>query len=412
MLTRDKIAAAMVGAGLLCVCASADVYASGFAIAEQGASSSALGNAATARGDLPEAGFYNPAGYALGDEPLRLRFGAGASVLSPTIEHTGAGGDVTRSQGGLTPIPRMHLGVGVGKFATSLSIDAPFGSSVTWPDGWDGRYELERTSLSVLELGLNAAFAPTRVIALSGGVRFQSSTLGIARAIDVVEPGADGGVEITAAGTGVGWGASLLFMPIEPLTMGLSFRSRSTHAMSGSADFRDIPIELEDAARDTKVSTTFVMPGRFALGAAWDFGPGVLSVDMEHWAWATTQELVLDFEDEGVADVTQPRRWRPSFAGALGYEHRLLGGEVLLRAGGRVDATPVPVDTLGPSSPDGLRASAALGGGWRPDWGGMIDLSAGYTSIGSRETSAAGSLPGSYAGGYWSLALDVGFRLE
>ena len=285
----------------------------------------------------------------------------------------------------------------------------PFGSSIDWGEDWAGRYEIESSSLQVLELGANVAVRPLPVISLSGGIRLQSSTLGISRDIDVADPERDTSVDITGSAAGIGAQASLLLRPIKPFTIGFSYRSRVTHNFEGVANFNDVPIELEERAHDTNMTTTFVMPGRFAFGLAFDYGSGVASADVEYFAWSTTEQLVIDFEDEGMDDVVQDRQWQNTLALRLGYEHRLLADLLALRAGFAYDASPVPDQTVGPSSPDGPRITGAVGAGVRAPFGLLANVSASYTRITPREVMNEESLPGSYDGSFLALGLDVGF---
>jgi long-chain fatty acid transport protein len=386
-------------------------HAGGFAISEQGATSGALAGAVTARQDLPEAGFYNPASYIAKDgiKPFSFTGVLGATLLRPTIQHTSPDGEVTQVGPENTPVPRLHLGGGVGMFGGSLSLDVPFGSSIDWGEDWAGRYEIKSSSLQVLELGANVAVRPIRFLSLSGGVRLQSSTLGIARDIDVADPERDTSVNITGSAAGVGGQASLLLRPIEQFTIGFSYRSRVTHNFEGVANFDDVPIELEDRAHDTQMTTRFVMPGRFAFGLAFDHGSGTASADVEYFTWSSTEQLVIDFEDEQMDDVVQPRGWKNTLALRLGYEHRLLADLIALRAGFAYDAPPVPDQTVGPSSPDGPRITGALGAGVRAPFGLLANVSASYTKISEREVVNEASLPGSYEGSFLALGLDIGF---
>ena len=401
----------VASAGALLFGHAREAHAGGFAISEQGATSGALAGAATARQDLPEAGFYNPAAYIAKDglKPFSFTGVLGATLLRPTITHTSPGGEATQVGPSNTPVPRLHVGGGVGIFGGSLSLDVPFGSSIDWGEDWAGRYEIKSSSLQVLELGANVAVRPLPVISLSGGIRLQSSTLGISRDIDVADPERETSVDITGSAAGIGAQASLLLRPIKPFTIGFSYRSRVTHNFEGVANFNDVPIELEDRAHDTNMTTTFVMPGRFAFGLAFDHGSGVASADLEYFAWSTTEQLVIDFEDEGMDDVVQDRQWKNTLALRLGYEHRFLADLLALRAGFAYDASPVPDQTVGPSSPDGPRITGAVGAGVRAPFGLLANVSASYTRITPREVIDEESLPGSYDGSFLALGLDVGF---
>lgn len=390
--------------------APAQALAAGFAIGEQGAASGALAGAATARPDLPEAGFYNPAGYVLMDAatPWSARGVLGLTLIRPRLTHTSQEVE-TRAGSSFTPLPRVHLGGGTKWLGASASFDVPFGSSIDWGRAWPGRHELTSSSLQVLEFGANLASRPHRLLALSAGARLQTSALEIKRRVDVAAPERDARVHLLGEARGLGLQASLLVMPLDSLTFGLTYRSRVTHDFKGVADFEDIPIELEDRAHDTPMSARFVMPSRLALGGAFDHATGVVSADLEVWGWQTTRELVIDFEDEGMEDVRQPREWERTVAARVGYEHRLLAELLRLRVGAALDASPVPDETVGPSSPDGRRLTGSLGAGYVAPFGLSASLGVSYTRIMARDAAAQATLPGRYEGDIFALSFDVGF---
>lgn len=381
-----------VGCACVVMSAASVALGAGFAINEQGASSAALGGAATARADLPERGFYNPAAYALSSS-----MSLSLAMINPSLYNQAATG-TTESESSLSPVPALYGGVNLGDFGLGLSLNAPFGSGAEWPKGWAGRYDSQGSSLQVLELGASGAWRPLKPLAISAGVRLQSLSFETARAIDVVNPDQDASVTITGSDSAVTWMASALFMPIKPLTLGLSYRAGAEHAASGVADFSDVPIELESRAHDSRATTGFKLPGRLALGAAYDLGPGVLSLDVEYWRWSVVKAQVVDFEDEQLTDVVAARDWSDTFTLRAGYEHRVLPKRLVMRAGFFYDPTPAPAQTLGASSPDGDRIGATLGAGLALPLDLEANLSLGYTALLARSSESPTAQPGEYGG--------------
>lgn len=394
----------------VCLCAPAAAQAAGFALAEQGAAHQGLAGATVAREEVGSAGFSNPAAYGMAPG---LRAMVGVAFVAPTIVHA-ADGATTETESGVSTLPQLHVGgafeTPAGRFGGHVALFAPYGSRVVWPDGWSGRYEVQRTGLQVVEVSAGVTYSPARWLSVSAGPRLLLGSLETSRDIDVVDPTRDTSVEVVTDGQAWGWQVSVMSQPVERLTLGASWRSGAKIALSGTADFQDVPIELSGRARDTRVTATLPTPHRVTVGGAWDFGPGSLSLDIEYFSWSVFESLVLDFEDERVGDVTQQRRWEDTVAVRVGWEHRLVDEQLRLRAGGAWDPSPGPTDTLAPSSPDTDRVSMGLGAGWcfEDMLGLSVDGAVGYTALLEREVSDPELFAGSYSGRLWTAGVSVG----
>ena len=410
-----------------CAATSSQVMAAGFELPDAGAAATGVGGAATARGDLTEAAYYNPAAFALRARPRRrLRkaifkrepwgFAAslGASLLAPSLRYASPSGREATSQGGASYVPRVYLGGGVGRFGFALVVHAPYGSSIRWPATWAGRTELLTSELRVLEYAPQIAVRVLDDLALSMGVRLQQATLGTSRAIAFPGEG-DASVRISADASSVALAMSALYEPLPWLSLGTSVRSGSALDFAGEADFQNVPRELQASARDSPVSVQGLhLPLRAAFGASVSLTRfGRLQADLIYYGWHRNEALQIDFEDEAVEDVTQPRQWRRSFTARFGYEYdELWSGRLALRAGGFVDDTPVPRATLSAASPDGLKLGVTAGVGAVDlfSTGLQFQLAGSATSIGRREVALEGVTPGSYGGRLLALHVDVGYR--
>ncbi len=405
----------LIGA-LWCAIMSAPstAYAAGFALSERGAGPSGVAGAATAREDLAGSLLYNPAIIAARRPEipgnLRILATVGASLLAPTVTYTAPDGEATDTVNGPTTSPRSVFGFGTKRWGITLTQAVRFGSRIEWPDDWAGRTAVTSSRLQVVDFEVNGAWRPVPWLALAAGPRFQQGQLGIERAIDVADPERDARVEIAARGWGFAGQASALASPGDAWDVGVSYRSRTHLTMSGGADFSDIPVELSQQAQDTRLDASLVLPPEVALGGAWRWRAGVVSMDITYTGWQTVDAITIDFDEESVEDTAQQRDWRATPSIRAGYEHRLFGERLALRAGAAFEPTPVPDETVGPSSPDGDRWIGAIGAGYRSASWWVVDLSATYTFISERVamTTPIGRYSGRYSGRIFSVGLDVG----
>lgn len=395
---------------LLCAAFPADASAAGFAVAEQGAAALGVGGAATAREDLPDAGFYNPAAA-----PAGVRATLGASAIWPALRHTDPATQTrTNAEAHAATPPFVHLGwigdFGQHRFGGIVSGLVPFGAGLAWPETWMGRFEVTAIELQVFEAAATAvygvALSEQFEVGGSGSLRAMRSTVTLHRRLDAIdsEPSVMLGGEAQSLG-----GAAALWGRLGQVRGGLTYRSAARLDFEGAADFREVPPELSGAAHDQEVTTSVSLPERVAVGAAWDPGWGAFSVDVEYFNWSRFETFGIDFADEGTPDVEEPRNWRSTVAVRGGYEHRLLGRALALRAGLAFDPTPSPTDTLSPTLPDASRVVATLGAGYLFDFGMRIDVA--LANVALLETTATGDdvFPGTYGGGARIVSLGIGF---
>ncbi len=384
---------------MILLLSGARARASGFAIMEQGAASSALGGAATARGDLAEAAFYNPAAA-----PSQRVVGINATLLSATLTHSGQSGRAMSQ--GTSVIPAVHGMWGSGAWGASVSFGAPFGSRLSWDEGWEGRYEATASTLRALELAPSASARPLAWLALAAGPRLQQLQLGVTRAIDTVDA-PDGRVALQASGWHVGWQVAALIEPLPSLRVGLTYRSAIHQTLRGIARFEAIPVELQSRARDGDLSSAITTPDRVAMGVAYAYKRTTLSLDLERLGWGAVDQITFDFDDPQVSDVTQQRRWSSTITARAGIEHRLMEGALALRLGGHYDPSPVPAQTLSPTSPDSARWGFALGAGYALSANLSAALSVSLSTLTERVAENPDSVEGSYQGRLVSAALGA-----
>lgn len=366
--------------------------AGGSALGEQSASAAAQGGTGAARTEDPSAAWYNPAALA---DAGGWRSGAGMLVVAPTIEARAQDGSWSeRTSPAFKTPPHAYVSWAKRDLAAGLSVNVPFGSGMSWPSAWEGRYEVVDSSLQVIRAQPFAAyrFGAVRVAA---GPHVDVAQLRVHRKLDMVDT--EGDVDLHFAGYGVGAHAAVLVDASRSLTFGFVAKSRTTLAMSGKADFRT-PDAFDAKAHDQDAKTSITVPDLFSAGVSWRATPGwTLAADAGVATWDVWDEITVDFEDPATPDSTTRPRWHTQ-AWLRGGAERRLGSKGSARAGFVIDPSPAPASTLAPNAPDADRFGVTAGLGWRVREGMSVDAFYEYLTLARRDSANADSLPASYGG--------------
>lgn len=374
--------------------------AGGFALEEQTALAGGTGGASTARSGDPGAAWYNPA--ALADDG-GVRLGIGVLAAFPSLRAEAMDGSwQTNSQSNVATPPHLNLSYAEGELAYGVSVGVPYGAGVTWPADWAGRHEILSTQLEVFRAGAFVAwrFGKLRV---AGGVHVDFARLRINRTLDFVDT--EGDVKLDMTGNAIGFDVAAFYQATPELDVGLSYKSRSSLAMTGGADFT-APDAFAVKTTDQHVATTVNLPDRIALGARWRAGKLSLLGDLIVTLWGVNQQTVIDFEIDDTPDVIQTNRWSSTVGLRLGAEYALTQA-VAARGGAFYDPSPAPAERLAPTSPDSHRVGLTVGGSYRVAEGYTVDLFYEYMHILSRETMSMDNLAARYGGRAQMIGLGL-----
>ncbi len=390
-----------VGTAILWSVTAAD--AGGFGLAEQSPVAGGTGGAGTARSDDAGAAWYNPAALADGSG---LRVGVGIMAALPAL-HVASPDQSWQadSESGVSTPPHIFASYARGDFAAGLSFGVPYGGGVTWPEEWEGRHEIISSQLMVFRAAPFAAWRHGR-FSVSGGVHVDFGRLQIARSLDFVDT--EGDVALDLDGHSVGFDLAA-FVALSPsIDAGLSYKSRSTIALSGAADFTS-PDAFDAKTADQQASAELSLPDRLAAGARWKRGRVAVLADLIVNWWKVNEELVIDFENDATPDAVQKNNWQSTLSLRAGAEYRLLPGTEV-RGGAFVDPSPAETQNLAPSSPDAWRVGGTVGLSRALTRDLTADLFYEYVHFLGRESQNPESLAANY-GGHIQF-LGVGLRLQ
>lgn len=367
--------------------------AGGFEVPYQDARSAAMGGAGTTvPGSSPALVPMGPS-LAIGVAAARPRITATAlsQAHDAPWESTTGGGSF---------IPHLHASVGLDSVAFGLDAGVPFGGGVTWEDDWQGRFDIQQSRTQVLRVApyLTGRFGR---VAVSGGVHVDHATLEVRKATDHVSE--EGTAHLLLRDRGIGADVAVAFAA-GPVLLGARWQGRTRYDLAGHADF-DVPDAFAGTLPDQTVSAAWSTPDRVALG----LGAQGFHADVVWTRWSVLDELVFVLPESD--DVVQPYDWKNSWALRLGVEAERQGFD--LRAGGAIDGLggpPGPVETLSPSSPDGVRIQLTAGAGRQLHDNVRVDAFAEHLRILARDSESPSAIEASYAGQAWVGGLTLSVR--
>jgi len=306
----------------------------------------------------------------------------------------------SRTENPLAVVPSLGFSMGGSAWAAGLAVNVPFAGGVRWPEDWPRRFEVVSSSTRVFRLSpfVGTGFGQ---LSIAGGPHINFASLAVSKATNHVSE--EGFVAMELAGRSIGVHLSL-HVDLEPVDLGLVYRSRSRVSLSGLADF-DVPGAFAATYPDQAVSSELVLPDSLVLGLAW----GHFRLDVSVMMWSLNEEQVFDFAES--EDLVRVNAWQNSVAVRLGAEQPL--GPLTVRGGLYLDGLtgpPVPAETLSPASPDSQRIGLTLGAGRSILDHVELNASVEHLRLLQRSSESPDAAQASYIGAAWIVGFGVQTR--
>jgi long-chain fatty acid transport protein len=354
---------------VLAVAASGEARAAGTALDLQ--SARAVGMAGSVVGFVDDASaiYYNPAGIAQGQG---IDVMIGATGILPLFKVTAANGIETSGDHSLIPPPHLYATYGISDLLTvGVGVFTPFGLSISWPDGYPGRFQATSVAEKLFDINPTVAlhFGPVRI---GAGAQIVRATVELQRNINLgstpnsytpPEPA----VDLAASTWGFGGNAGIQVDIIEKvLQVGASYRSRVTYNFNnGQAHFSNIPTQFQGQIFDQGGSTVETTPDVVGVGVAFKpLGCLTLDADVTYFGWQVFGSIPLTFPASPLLSTNEVKSWHHTWNYRIGAEW-IVDEHWALRGGLMYDPTPGPTATLQPDVPDSTRWNFAGGFGWR-----------------------------------------------
>lgn len=401
--------------------AASPAWASGFALREE--SAEGLGNAyagQTAKAYNSSTVYYNPAGMVLlkDDEVAST-----VSWIAPQAKFHGSnsspfGGDVAGTTG-QDAIKDAAIGTVFAAYrlnpdwSLGLSIAVPYGMRSEYKEDWVGRYQALTSDVTDIEFSPVVAYRINDQWSVGGGPRIDYLSAKLTQAINFQAVGAGAGLPSAVYGAygdglarvrgddvGVGYVLSTLYQYDPATRVGLTYRSRINHELSGDAYYQNTPSLLSSAFVNQDAKAKITLPDSLTMGLYRDLSPrwAVMSdVSWTHWSLFKTLNVT---GDNGAAISSTNEKWSDSWFVSLGTNYKP-ADDWVLHAGVAYDQSPVKDDNRTARIPDTDRYWLSFGASYTLTP--RSDVHLGYThlfadkgTINETANSAAGTLTGSY----------------
>ena len=310
----------------------------------------------------------------------------------------GSGGD-----GGTTKaIPALFFAMPLSdRWAIGAGFNVPFGFQTNYDPGWVGRYQALESKLQSLAITVSAAYALTDTFSIGASVIGQRTSATLSQAVDfgailaanpALPPGAflpqsaDGFAQVKGNDWGYGWQLGFLWKATDADRIGLDYRSKIDHTLTGNATF-GVPATVAPVLaaspvpvfQNTAASADFDTPATaeaswwHTLNEQWSFG-----ADAGYTQWSSLKGLTVLYANPAQPMTTEVFNWENSWFGSVGAEYKF-DPAWTLRGGLAIDGTPTSADTRDPRVPDATRRWVTVGLGYKPDQHWNFDL--GYAHL-------------------------------
>lgn len=429
-----------VMAAVICVLTQAlttgTAVAGGFSLfVESG--TAAVGNAQAGSAALAEDAttvFFNPAGLARlqgrqlsmvasGVRPSANFSNSGSTSAIPAIPLRGDnGGDA----GSWAFVPAAFYAMDVtSRLKFGVGLNAPFGLKTEYDNGWVGRYHALKSELETISITPALAFKVNDTVSLGVGFIAERARAELTKAIDfgaacfgsafgpaactaagILPQTKDGKVKVEGDDWGFGFSLGALFQVVPSTRVGVAYRSKITHEISGDATFTKpalpAPFTLltsTPATTNTSAKASVTLPDTLSVSAVTQINPKWSVLGDVTWTnWSRLDELRVRFSN-GAPDSVTPENWRDTVRLALAVNYQ--ASDVWkLRTGVAYDPTPVKDKFRTPRIPDENRVWLALGTNVKVTPASSLDFAYAHlfvkdASINDR-VAGAGTLRGNY----------------
>jgi long-chain fatty acid transport protein len=414
----------------------APLFASGFQLIEQNASG--LGNAFAGQAagvKNASAIYFNPAAltrtkgwnFVASVEPI----GVGTTFTNSASAVPFAGpykfnvplGNEGGDAGKWIPVPNGYLsGQVADRVWLGVGFNIPFGLETDWDPQWMGRFHATKSKVQAMNVNPTITLQVTEALSIGGGANYQHlkadfnsgvaygglAFAGTAQAVagypPALQAAALGAVvaQLGPSGTALegeglisgdssawGWNAGALLKLGAQAHVGVSYRSKITHDLTGDVTFDGAPTfslpgalapigtAINAKFANGPVKTTIVMPDTWSVAAAWEGEKVEVLADWTWTGWDSIADLDIARED-GSALSSVPLQFQNTWRAGLGVNYRF-NEAWMLRLGTAYDKSPVQDQYRTPRLPDDNRVWAATGFQWNVNK--KVAVDAGYAHI-------------------------------
>ena len=379
--------------------------AGGFHVQEQSARAVGRAFSGEAADSGPASLWWNPAAIGFGTGRGEAYLGVHRVIVDADVEDTGS--TIRRPVPGLPPMPvggaslqKNPIDKGLipnlgaawrlnDRWAVGLTVNAPFNFTTRYGLDSFTRYQALKSRLFNIDIQPTLAWTPTPQLALGLGVDITYADATLSNALPNPSPLApDGASNLTGNGWDYGWTAGLQWKPVEPVTLGLSYRSGVKHRLDGRVTVAGLLGPAAAANLDAPGEATFETPSILTASGRWRATDRLtLNAQVQRFDWSAFDAIRVTFA--GRTQVS-PQDYEDTTSIAVGADYAL-SPQWTLRAGVQRDPTPTPDIGRTTRVPDGDRWLYAAGFSFNPSERMAVDVGAAYIHFADSEVDSDAS---------------------
>ena len=215
----------LLAGGVLLVSASA-ASASGFQVNLGGQKNIGMGGVGVGLSLDQAAMFYNPGALAMVREN-GVQLGFNGAIARSSYRSTD-GGDQRQLDNKLVTPFNFYAGFGPkdAKYKFGVAVYTPYGSTLKYADGWEGRYALTEITLQSVYVQPTASYAITPTLSVGAGLMILAyGSVNLQK--DLPLPTGPGHITLDGkTKTQFGYNAGIFFKPSDKMSVGVSYRSK------------------------------------------------------------------------------------------------------------------------------------------------------------------------------------------
>ncbi|MDB5236262.1 MAG: hypothetical protein JWR44_3255 [Hymenobacter sp.] len=372
----------LLAGGTLLVSASA-ASASGFQVNLGGQKNIGMGGVGVGLSLDQAAMFYNPGALALVREN-GVQVGFNAAIARSSFRSVNGGEQRQLNNTLVTPF-NFYAGFGPkdAKYKFGVAVYTPYGSTLKYADGWEGRYALTEITLEAVYVQPTFSYAVTPQLSVGAGLMILAyGAVNLQK--DLPLPTGNGHITLDGkAKTQFGYNAGVFFKPSDKLSLGVSYRSKIDATVdNGTVEYTGLATGAS-AATVNRGFTATNFNATLPLPAVANIGVGVLAtdkltigLDASLTFWSAYRNLDFTFSGNngnagaatdantglvgGNSFSSSKRYYQDALAFRLGGQYKV-SDKLAVRAGTSYDFTAVKEGYVGPETPDADRVIGTAG---------------------------------------------------
>ena len=349
--------------------------AGGFQVNTQGQKALGMGGAFTGCGMDASTVYFNPGAISL--LSYKQQAIVGGNIIFPKVAvRTAAVAEEHMTSPPGHPVFLYYTGKINKHLALGMAVNNQFGSTVSYPDNWQGKYIVQKLALKTFMYQPTLSYQYKNKIGFGLGYVYSTADFEYKKALPVASSSSDNGVvTLNGKSTSTGYNAGLFCTPFESMSIGVSYRSKLQMPLNeGLASFTEIPSALASVFPETtRFNSSLTLPAVLSAGVKVQPDSSkklLIAFDVVRTYWSSYDTLRFDFANEATPDSKVTKDWKNTMTYRLGFAYKLKPN-LTVRAGTYYDETPIRDGRVSPETPDNNSLGFTLGAG--------LDFSTHYT---------------------------------